>query len=75
MNVTYQTKKRNVIYALAVTVIGVGDKRYKMAVSHHTRRGKVRRHTNRTFGSHMNGKCIGRKRESNVLYAKGGKNE
>ena len=46
-----------------------------MAVSHHTRKGKVRRHTNRTFGSHMNGKCIGRKRESNVLYAKGGKNE
>lgn len=43
-----------------------------MAVSRHTRRGKVRRHTNGTFGAHMNGKCIGRKRESNVLYAKGG---
>ena len=43
-----------------------------MAVSRHTRKGKVRRHTNRTFGSHLNGKRIGCKRESNVLYAKGG---
>lgn len=29
-----------------------------MAVSKHTRNGKVRRHTKRTFGSHMNGKKI-----------------
>ena len=29
-----------------------------MAVSHHTRKGKVRRHTNGTTGSHMNGKKI-----------------
>lgn len=29
-----------------------------MAVSHHTRKGKPRRHTNRTTGSHMNGKKI-----------------
>lgn len=34
-----------------------------MAVSHHTRKGKPRRHKNRTFGSHMNGQCIGRKIE------------
>ena len=34
-----------------------------MAVSHHTRKGKVRKHTNRTFGSHMNGMCIDRKKE------------
>ena len=30
-----------------------------MAVSKHTRKGKPRRHTNGTFGSHMNGKRIG----------------
>lgn len=29
-----------------------------MAVTHHTRKGKPRRHTNRTTGSHMNGKKI-----------------
>ena len=29
-----------------------------MAVSKHTRKGKPRRHTNGTFGSHMNGKKI-----------------
>ena len=29
-----------------------------MAVSHHTRKGKPRRHTNRATGSHMNGKKI-----------------
>lgn len=29
-----------------------------MAVSKHTRKGKPRRHTNRTTGSHMNGKKI-----------------
>ena len=27
-----------------------------MAVSHHTRKGKVRRRTNGTFGAHVNGK-------------------
>lgn len=32
-----------------------------MAVSKHTRKGKVRRHTNRTFGAHVNGKRIGLK--------------
>ena len=32
-----------------------------MAVSHHTRKGKVRRHTSRITGSHMNGKRIGLK--------------
>ena len=32
-----------------------------MAVSHHTRKGKVRRHTNGTTGSHVNGKKIGLK--------------
>ena len=30
-----------------------------MAVSHHTRKGKVRRHTNGTFGVYVNGKKIG----------------
>ena len=30
-----------------------------MAVSHHTRKGKVRRHTNGTFGAHVNDKKIG----------------
>ena len=29
-----------------------------MAVSHHTRKGKVRRHTNGTFGAHVNGKKV-----------------
>ena len=29
-----------------------------MARTRHTRNGKVRRHTNRTGGSHMNGKKI-----------------
>lgn len=29
-----------------------------MAVSKHTRKGKVRRHTNGTFGAHVNGKRI-----------------
>ena len=33
-----------------------------MPVSKHHRNG-VRKHTNRTFGSHMNGKCIDRKKE------------
>ena len=27
-----------------------------MAVTRHTRNGKTRRHTNGTFGAHMNGK-------------------
>lgn len=40
-----------------------------MAVSHHTRKGKVRRHTNRTTGSHMNGKKIDSKmNRKNKLY-------
>ena len=32
-----------------------------MAVTRHTRNGKPRRHTNGTFGAHMNGKRIGLK--------------
>lgn len=32
-----------------------------MAVSKHTRKGKPRRHTNGTTGSHVNGKKIGLK--------------
>ena len=32
-----------------------------MAVSHHTRKGKVRHHTSSTTGSHMNGKKIGKR--------------
>ena len=41
-----------------------------MAVSHHTRKGKVRRHTSRTTGSHMNGKKIGSTMNSkNKLYS------
>lgn len=32
-----------------------------MAVSKHTRKGKQRRHTNGTTGSHVNGKRIGLK--------------
>ena len=39
-----------------------------MAVSHHTRKGKVRKHTNSTFGSHINGICCGRKKE--IIYLK-----
>ena len=47
-----------------------------MAVSHHTRRGKPRRHTNRTTGSHMNGKRIDTKDEYIWLKQhKGVKNE
>ena len=60
------------MYALAVTVIGVGDRRYKMAVSHHTRKGKVRRHKNRTLGSHLNGKRIGCKMETYLKQLKKG---
>ena len=32
-----------------------------MTVSKHTRKGKERRHTNGTFGAHVNGKKIGLK--------------
>ena len=32
-----------------------------MALSKHTRNGKPRHHTNRTFGSHVNGKRISNK--------------
>lgn len=32
-----------------------------MAVSHHIRKGKVRHHTNGTFGAHIIGKKIGLK--------------
>ena len=40
-----------------------------MAVSKHTRKGKVRRHTNDTTGSHMNGKKIDSKMNRiNKLY-------
>ena len=40
-----------------------------MAVSKHTRKGKVRRHTNRTTGSHMNGKKIDSKmNRKNKIY-------
>ena len=47
-----------------------------MAVSHHTRKGKVRRHKNRTFGAHMNDKRIGCKMETYLKQLKeGGKNE
>ena len=47
-----------------------------MAVSKHTRKGKVRRHTNRTFGSHLNGKRIGCKMETYLKQLKeGGINE
>lgn len=34
-----------------------------MAVSKHARKGKVRRHINRTFGAHMNGRRIDCKME------------
>ena len=46
-----------------------------MAVSHHTRKGKVRRHTNGTFGAHMNGKCIGCKMEMHLKQLKEGGNK
>ena len=40
-----------------------------MAKTRHTRNGKVRRHTNRTGGSHMNGKKIDSKiNRRNKLY-------
>lgn len=40
-----------------------------MAVSKHTRKGKPRRHTNRTTGSHMNGKKIDSKmNRKNKIY-------
>lgn len=42
-----------------------------MAVSKHTRKGKVRRHKNSTFGVHVNGRKIGIK--SNNRYLKLGK--
>lgn len=41
-----------------------------MAVSKHTRKGKVRRHINRTFGSHVNGKRIGCKMEMHLKLLK-----
>lgn len=34
-----------------------------MAKTRHTRNGKVRKHDNRTTGSHMNGKRIDTKKE------------
>lgn len=43
-----------------------------MAVSKHTRKGKIRRHTNHTFGSHMNGKRIGCKVEKYLKQLKEG---
>ena len=40
-----------------------------MAKSTHTRNGKVRKHANRTMGSHMNGKKIDSKlNRKNKLY-------
>ena len=40
-----------------------------MAKTTHTRNGKVRKHTNRTMGSHMNGKKIDSKiNRKNRLY-------
>lgn len=41
-----------------------------MTVSKHTRKGKVRRHTNRTFGSHLNGKRIDCKMETYLKQLK-----
>lgn len=41
-----------------------------MAVSKHTRKGKPRRHINRTFGAHMNGKRIGCKMETYLKQLK-----
>ena len=46
-----------------------------MAVSKHTRKGKVRRHTNRTFGSHLNGKRIDCKMEAHLKQIKEGGNK
>lgn len=46
-----------------------------MAVSHHTRKGKVRRHTHGTFGSRMNGKRIGCKMEAYLKQLKEGGNK
>lgn len=42
-----------------------------MPKSSHTRNGKVRKHVNRTFGSHMNSLCIDRKIE--YMWMKQGK--
>ena len=41
-----------------------------MAKTRHTRNGKVRRHTNRTTGSHMNGKKIDSKmnRKNRIFF-------
>ena len=40
-----------------------------MAKTTHTRKGKVRKHTNRSMGSHMNGKKIDSKmNRRNKLY-------
>ena len=40
-----------------------------MAKTRHTRKGVVRKHTNRTMGSHMNGKKIDSKmNRKNRLY-------
>ena len=46
-----------------------------MAVSHHTRKGKVRRHTNGTFGAHMNGRRIGCKMSLHLKQLKKGENK
>ena len=46
-----------------------------MAVSKHTRKGKPRRHTNGTFGSHVNGKRIGCKMETYLKQLKEGENK
>lgn len=46
-----------------------------MAVSKHTRKGKVRRHTNRTTGSHLNGKRIDCKMETYLKQLKEGGNK
>ena len=54
------------------TVRNIRNRRYKMAVSRHTRKGKVRRHKNRTLGSHLNGKRIGCKMETYLKQIKKG---
>lgn len=41
-----------------------------MPISHHTRKGKPRRHKNRTFGSHVNGNKIGIKLNNEYLKLK-----
>ena len=46
-----------------------------MAVSKHTRKGKPRRHTNGTFGSHMNGKKIDLVTAYNTMIESGEKDE